>query len=146
MNKHDVTYLIHMHKLPEQPNIQHWKHHKDSASRSNPISTFFSDFFLTFLPCIPLKMDDPVAEIPHVIHLLTQSPPSIQRATINKYFTPNASFTHPFVRTGSWSHSRVLIHCVYRWYKIMSPRIEISVQSVEDKEEEGKRKERINKK
>ncbi|KAI8939015.1 hypothetical protein NX059_004858 [Plenodomus lindquistii] len=75
-------------------------------------------------------MDDPVAEIPHVIHLLTQSPPSIQRDAIEKYFTPNASFTHPFVRTGSWSHSRVLIQCIYRWYKIMSPRVEITVQSV----------------
>ncbi|KAF2845192.1 hypothetical protein T440DRAFT_282308 [Plenodomus tracheiphilus IPT5] len=47
-----------------------------------------------------------------------------------RYFTPNASFTHPFVRTGSWSYSRVFIQCIYRWYKIMSPRIEISVQSV----------------
>ncbi|KAH9869223.1 hypothetical protein IAQ61_006428 [Plenodomus lingam] len=75
-------------------------------------------------------MDDPVAEIPHVIHLLTQSPPSTQHNAIERYFTPNASFTHPFVRTGSWSHSRVMIAGIYRWYKIMSPRIEIGVDSV----------------
>lgn len=65
-----------------------------------------------------------------MIHLLTQSPPSIQHETIETYFTPNASFIHPFCRTGSWSNSRWLIGAIYRWYKIMSPRIDITVQSV----------------
>ncbi|KAL2042474.1 hypothetical protein N7G274_004967 [Stereocaulon virgatum] len=76
------------------------------------------------------SMEDPPSEIPHVIHLLTQSPPSLQRATIEKYFTPNASFTHPFCRTGSFEGSRWLIWCIYRWYKIVSPRIELGVDSV----------------
>lgn len=71
-----------------------------------------------------------VKEIPGVIHLLTQSPPSIQRETIETYFTRNASFTHPFCRTGSWASSRWLIEMVYRWYKIMSPSIDLTVQSV----------------
>ncbi|KAH7080680.1 hypothetical protein FB567DRAFT_595021 [Paraphoma chrysanthemicola] len=75
-------------------------------------------------------MENPVKEIPGIIHLLTQSPPSIQRETVETYFTPNASFTHPFCRTGSWSNSRWLIERIYRWYKIMSPRIEIDVESV----------------
>ncbi|PSN64709.1 hypothetical protein BS50DRAFT_602288 [Corynespora cassiicola Philippines] len=75
-------------------------------------------------------MENPVKEISGVIHLLTQSPPSQQRETIETYFTPNASFTHPFCRTGSWQNSRFLIHSIYRWYKIMSPRIDITVQSV----------------
>ncbi|KAK4695792.1 hypothetical protein P7C71_g2029, partial [Lecanoromycetidae sp. Uapishka_2] len=75
-------------------------------------------------------MENPPAEINHIIHLLTQSPPATQRATIEKYFTPNASFTHPFCRTGSFEGSRWLIWCIYRWYKIMSPRIEIAVDSV----------------
>lgn len=74
---------------------------------------------------IPLE-----AEIPQVIHLLTQSPPSTQRKTLETYFTPSASFTHPFCRTGSFEGSRWLIWCIYRWYKIMSPKIEISVDSV----------------
>ncbi|CAD6589431.1 MAG: hypothetical protein ASARMPREDX12_003767 [Alectoria sarmentosa] len=69
------------------------------------------------------------AEIPQVIHLLTQSPPSTQRKTLETYFTPSASFTHPFCRTGSFEGSRWLIWCIYRWYKIMSPKIEISVDS-----------------
>ena len=75
-------------------------------------------------------MENPPTEISHIIHLLTQSPPTTQRATIEKYFAPNASFTHPFCRTGSWDGSRWLIWCIYRWYKILSPRIEIAINSV----------------
>lgn len=72
----------------------------------------------------------PVKEIPAVIHLLTQSPPSLQRATIEKYFTPDAAFSHPFCRTWSGPNSRWLVNATYRWYKIMSPRIDLTVQSV----------------
>lgn len=75
-------------------------------------------------------MEDPPAEIPSIIHRLTQSPPSLQRQTIESYFTPDASFTHPFCRTGSFDGSRWLIWCIYRWYKILSPRIELEVESV----------------
>ncbi|MCJ1477448.1 hypothetical protein MMC13_006119 [Lambiella insularis] len=75
-------------------------------------------------------MENPVKEVSQVIHSLTQTPPSVQRATIERYFTPDASFTHPFCRTGSFNGSRWLIWCIYRWYKILSPRIEISVDSV----------------
>ncbi|KAK3170720.1 hypothetical protein OEA41_002802 [Lepraria neglecta] len=75
-------------------------------------------------------MEDPQSEIPRIIHLLTQSPPSLQRATLEKYFTPNASFTHPICRTGSFEGSRWLIWCIYRWYKILSPRIVLEVDSV----------------
>ncbi|KAG9692876.1 hypothetical protein KCU95_g6792, partial [Aureobasidium melanogenum] len=75
-------------------------------------------------------MDDPVAEIPYVIALLTETPPSLQLAAVNKYFTPNASFTHPFCRTGSSAYSRYLVERIYRWYKIMSPRITAKVHSV----------------
>ncbi|KAJ4383258.1 hypothetical protein N0V86_001303 [Didymella sp. IMI 355093] len=75
-------------------------------------------------------MENPVEEIADVIHLLTQSPPSTQRRTIERYFTPNASFTHPFCRTGKWPNSRLLVGLIYRWYKIMSPSIDITVQSV----------------
>ncbi|KAF2631819.1 hypothetical protein BU25DRAFT_455237 [Macroventuria anomochaeta] len=75
-------------------------------------------------------MENPVKEIAGVIHLLTQSPPSTQRQTIDTYFTPNASFTHPFCRTGKWPNSRLLVAIIYRWYKIMSPSIDITVQSV----------------
>ncbi|EFQ89154.1 hypothetical protein PTT_14695 [Pyrenophora teres f. teres 0-1] len=75
-------------------------------------------------------MENPVKEIPAVIHLLTQSPPSLQRAAIDKYFTPDAAFSHPFCRTWSYGESRWLVHATYRWYKIMSPKIDLSVESV----------------
>ncbi|KAF1979801.1 hypothetical protein BU23DRAFT_548996 [Bimuria novae-zelandiae CBS 107.79] len=75
-------------------------------------------------------MENPVKEISGVIHLLTQSPPSVQRETIETYFTHNAAFTHPFCRTGSSENSRFLIRAIYRWYKILSPKIELTVNSV----------------
>ena len=105
-----LTYTIHLHKA-QRP----WK---------TPVTPAPS--------CQNTKPLTPSteAEIPQVIHLLTQSPPSTQRKTIEKYFTPSASFTHPLCRTGSFEGSRWLIWCIYRWYKIMSPRIEISVDSV----------------
>jgi hypothetical protein len=94
-----------------------------------------------------------VAEVPTVIQLLTQSPPSIQQATIARYFTSSASFTHPFCRTGSYDlaarlpynglrsilreggplpllSSRALIGGIYRWYKVLSPEIELGIDSI----------------
>jgi hypothetical protein len=72
-----------------------------------------------------------------LICALTQSSPSIQQSTLDAYFLPNASFSHPFVRTGSFdiSHihstltSRYLISRIYLWYKILSPHISLSVSS-----------------
>nr|KMM63679.1 hypothetical protein CPAG_00033 [Coccidioides posadasii RMSCC 3488] len=77
-----------------------------------------------------LIMEDPVVEIRHVVHLLTQSTPSVQQRTIERYYTPSASFIHPFCRTGSFSGSRWLIIWIYRFYKIMSPHIDLKVESV----------------
>lgn len=71
-----------------------------------------------------------VREIPHVIHLLTETPPSLQQRTVETYFTPTAQFTHPFCRTGSSAYSRYLVARIYRWYKIMSPRMAVHIQSV----------------
>ncbi|RMY76489.1 hypothetical protein D0863_01911 [Hortaea werneckii] len=75
-------------------------------------------------------MDDPIQEITPVVHLLTQGSPQEQEDTINKYFTPDASFTHPFCQTWSFNGSRKLIHSIFRWYKIMSPKIDLQVNSV----------------
>ncbi|KAK2841658.1 hypothetical protein FQN49_006034 [Arthroderma sp. PD_2] len=75
-------------------------------------------------------MENPVAEIPGVIHLLTQSVPSVQRQTIEKYFTPSASITHPFLHSGSFQGSRWLIVRIFLFYKIMSPHVDLQVKSV----------------
>ncbi|EEP78133.1 predicted protein [Uncinocarpus reesii 1704] len=72
-------------------------------------------------------MENPVAEISHVIHLLTQSTPSVQRQTIEKYYTPSASLIHPFCRTGSFGGSRWLVIWIFRFYKIMSPHIDLKI-------------------
>lgn len=66
-------------------------------------------------------MDDPVQDVPDVVRKLTSGSPQVQEETINNYFTPDASFTHPFCRTGSFPGSRLLVHAIFRWYKIMSP-------------------------
>lgn len=78
----------------------------------------------------PNANNSQVAEIPHVISLLCETSPSTQEAAVQKYFTPSASFTHPFCRTGSSASSRYLITRVYRWYKILSPRVSARVHSV----------------
>ena len=75
------------------------------------------------------------AEIAAVIHLLTQSPPSGQLATLHKYFTPTAGIIHPLCRTGNWDYgqgwnSRWAMSRIYRSYKILSPVIELDVTSV----------------
>ncbi|KAL1859872.1 hypothetical protein Plec18167_006344 [Paecilomyces lecythidis] len=75
-------------------------------------------------------MEDPVREISTVIGLLVQSPPELQKQTIERFFTPDAAFIHPFCRTWSWFGSRWLIIKIYQAYKIMSPRIEYEVKSV----------------
>ncbi|KAI6892031.1 hypothetical protein D0869_14098 [Hortaea werneckii] len=75
-------------------------------------------------------MDDPIQEITPVVHLLTQGSPQEQEDAINKYFTPDASFTHPFCQTWSFNGSRKLIHSIFKWYKIMSPKIDLQVNSV----------------
>ena len=77
-----------------------------------------------------LEMDDPVRDITGIITTLCTGPPSVQRQAVETYFTPTASFTHPLCRTGSFNGSRWFIAQIYRWYKIMSPRIDIKVDGV----------------
>ncbi|KAK5117787.1 hypothetical protein LTR85_008762 [Meristemomyces frigidus] len=75
-------------------------------------------------------MDDPIQDCHSVVHTLTSGSPKEQEEAINTYFTPDASFTHPFCRTGSFANSRLLIHSIFRWYKIMSPKIDLKINSV----------------
>ncbi|KAJ2976493.1 hypothetical protein NUW58_g8071 [Xylaria curta] len=89
-------------------------------------------------------MENPEEEISGVIHSLTQSTRKEQEKTLNEYFLPDAYFTHPFCRVPSFEPrrvrvpfsniewtigSRVLILLVYQWYKIISPRILLKVDS-----------------
>ena len=71
-----------------------------------------------------------VADIPTVIQLLTQSPPSLQQKAIERFFTPSAEFVHPFCRVWGYNGSRWAVIKIFQWYKIMSPRIEHQIHSI----------------
>ncbi|KAH8656122.1 hypothetical protein BGZ60DRAFT_417824 [Tricladium varicosporioides] len=83
-------------------------------------------------------MDHPKKQIPNIIHLLTEGSPAEQRDTLEAYFLPDSTFTHPLCRVPSFSHvslpilgeinSRWVTWMVYRWYKILSPRIVLQVE------------------
>ncbi|KAJ5174174.1 uncharacterized protein N7482_000051 [Penicillium canariense] len=75
-------------------------------------------------------MENPVAEIPTVIRLLTQSTPSLQHKVLERFYTPNAAFVHPFCRVPSFRESRWWVTKIFQWYKILSPRIEMQIHSV----------------
>jgi len=86
-------------------------------------------------------MDDPVAEIAPIILGLTTTPPATQRQTLERYFTPNASFDHPLCYVDSFFYpleSRRVLLSVYRWYKILSPVIELKVNSIAFDEPHGR--------
>ncbi|KAI9902420.1 hypothetical protein N3K66_001772 [Trichothecium roseum] len=84
-------------------------------------------------------MEHPVKEIGNVITTLCKGSPEQQESTLKAYFLPNASFTHPFCRVPSFSKGDVplaggvdslwVILGVYRWYRTMSPHIDIAVDS-----------------
>ncbi|KAJ5769637.1 hypothetical protein N7520_004196 [Penicillium odoratum] len=75
-------------------------------------------------------MERPVEEISTVIRLLTQSIPSLQEKAIERFFTSDASFYHPFCFVPSFEGSRWYVLKIFQWYKIMSPRIEIEIHSI----------------
>ena len=72
-------------------------------------------------------MDDPTREITPIIYKLTTGSPRLQQQTLEHYFTPNASFSHPFCAVNG---NRDHILSIFRWYKIMSPRIDIQVNGI----------------
>ncbi|TFA98000.1 hypothetical protein CCMA1212_010237 [Trichoderma ghanense] len=84
-------------------------------------------------------MENPVQEIAAVINALTKGTPQQQQDTLNTYFLSNASFVHPFCRVPSISRgsvplardldSRWLILGIYRWYRTLSPKISLTVDS-----------------
>ncbi|EPE31204.1 hypothetical protein GLAREA_04171 [Glarea lozoyensis ATCC 20868] len=86
-------------------------------------------------------MDDPKTQIPSIIKSLTEGSPSAQHHALQTYFHSSASFTHPLCRVPSFSHislpfvgeinSRWVVGMIYRWYKILSPRIVLDVEVVE---------------
>ncbi|KAF5532518.1 flavin-binding monooxygenase [Fusarium mexicanum] len=84
-------------------------------------------------------MEHPVKEISGVIKSLTQGSPDVQESTLREYFLPNASFSHPYCRVPSISKGQIplagglesiqLILAIYRWYRTLSPHIDLKVDS-----------------
>ncbi|KAK1782510.1 hypothetical protein QBC45DRAFT_402396 [Copromyces sp. CBS 386.78] len=84
-------------------------------------------------------MEHPVKDVRGVIRTLCQGSPQEQEDSLNRYFTPSASFVHPFCRVPHFDkiyipgfgfmNSRQLIQYIYKWYKILSPKIDIEVES-----------------
>jgi hypothetical protein len=92
-------------------------------------------------------MEDPVSEISNVVNeLCTATSPDIQRAAMEKYFTTDAGFKHPLCYVPRGRNSRDDILRIYqsvarrgshgsslnppRWYRIMSPNIQIKIKSI----------------
>lgn len=55
-------------------------------------------------------MQDPTREIAGIVTILATSPLDVQKATIEKYFTPDAGFSHPIcaVKRGPDSRQNVI--------------------------------------
>jgi hypothetical protein len=78
-------------------------------------------------------MDDPIAEIEGVVRQLTQGSPCEQEQAIERYLTTDFAFTHPFCSVVSFQGSRKVYQSILRWYKIMSPKIELHIKSTGEK-------------
>ncbi|KAK2616505.1 hypothetical protein QQS21_000548 [Conoideocrella luteorostrata] len=84
-------------------------------------------------------MEHPVREIASVITTLTTGSPQQQQDTLNEYFLPDASFSHPFCHVPSFNKGTIpfapntnslwVLLCIYRWYRTLSPNIDISIDS-----------------
>ncbi|KZZ91768.1 hypothetical protein AAL_06522 [Moelleriella libera RCEF 2490] len=84
-------------------------------------------------------MEHPVREIPAVITTLTTGSPQQQLDTLNQYFLPDAAFSHPLCHVPSFPAKTIpflpntsslwVLLCIYRWYRILSPDIDITVHS-----------------
>ncbi|KAI1461377.1 hypothetical protein F4805DRAFT_280339 [Annulohypoxylon moriforme] len=85
-------------------------------------------------------MDNPEAQIEHVIRSLTVKSRQDQSDALQEYFLPDAYFVHPFCRVPSFGdrkipftnhivNSRWFIFFIYQWYRILSPDIQLLVDS-----------------
>ncbi|KAK2032431.1 hypothetical protein LX32DRAFT_650040 [Colletotrichum zoysiae] len=84
-------------------------------------------------------MDHPVKEIKTVIRDLVQGSPEKQLNALYSNFAEDAAFTHPFCHVPSFGNtqipflftinSRWFILMIYRWYRILSPNIDMEIES-----------------
>ncbi|KAJ6510612.1 argonaute-like protein [Mycena sanguinolenta] len=76
-------------------------------------------------------MQNPVDEVGAAVSLLTAAvSPEIQKAAFSKYFAPDAGFRHPMCHVAPGPGSRDRILAIFQWYRIMSPNLKITTNSV----------------
>ncbi|KAF6820155.1 hypothetical protein CSOJ01_00858, partial [Colletotrichum sojae] len=78
-------------------------------------------------------------EIRTVIRDLVQGSPDKQKSALYSHFVEDAAFTHPFCHVPAFGNvqipflstvnSRFFILMIYRWYRILSPNIEMDIES-----------------
>ncbi|KAF9881823.1 hypothetical protein CkaCkLH20_00969 [Colletotrichum karsti] len=80
-----------------------------------------------------------IKEIKTVIRDLVQGSPEKQKNALYSHFAEDAAFTHPFCHVPSFGNvqlpflpainSRFFIFLIYRWYRILSPNIDMEIES-----------------
>ena len=96
-------------------------------------------------------MENPVEEIKAVVQQLTATnSPDIQKAALESYMTSDVAFRHPVCSVNAGPNSRntmlgiyqyvrlnilmlynsIVRMLLYRWYRVLSPQIEIKVESI----------------
>ncbi|KAI0327482.1 hypothetical protein GY45DRAFT_1327600 [Cubamyces sp. BRFM 1775] len=83
-------------------------------------------------------MEDPAKEIVNVATMVTAAVnPEIQKATVLKYYAPDASFRHPLCAVRSAPNSRAAILSILQWYRVLSPVLSVRANSVTYDEEKN---------
>lgn len=76
-------------------------------------------------------MEDPELELPQIIALLTENDDAkIQRRTVQRYFHPHASFTHPLVTVAGGEGSRERLMRIYGVYKFFTRDVRITIDRI----------------
>ncbi|TFK38407.1 hypothetical protein BDQ12DRAFT_630883 [Crucibulum laeve] len=76
-------------------------------------------------------MQNPAKEITSVVLQLTAtSSPDVQKATIERYMTSDVGFRHPVCSITPGPNSRDGLLGIYQWYRVLSPKIDIKVESI----------------
>ncbi|KAI0821791.1 hypothetical protein BC628DRAFT_1328692 [Trametes gibbosa] len=76
-------------------------------------------------------MEDPAKELQTVVSLVTTAiNPEIQKASVLKYYAPDASFRHPLCAVAAAPDSRASILAILQWYRVLSPVLSVHVSAL----------------
>lgn len=74
-----------------------------------------------------------------MVRSLCQGTAAEQRRALERYFTKDASFVHPFCTVPHFGgsqipllgrlNSRDVVRSIFQWYRMLSPKIEIEIDS-----------------